>query len=236
MYTFQSRIRYSETDSEGRLRLISLLDYFQDCSTFQSEDVGLGLGYLKENHMVWVVSSWQIAVERYPRLCENVEIGTFPYEFKNFLGYRNFFMRTADGEWLARANTLWSLLDTRTGRPVPAPEEMVLGYRTEPKLQMDYAPRKIAVPEGGVWGEPIEVRPHHLDTNHHVNNAQYVSIAEEILPEETRARGIRQMRAEYKKQAFLGDTLHPYIVHTPGGFWVSLRDDEGKPYVNVEFR
>ena len=46
MYAFDSRIRYSETDSEGRLTLNALLNYFQDCSTFHSEDVGLGIGYM----------------------------------------------------------------------------------------------------------------------------------------------------------------------------------------------
>ena len=45
MYTFESRIRYSETDSEGKLTMASLINYFQDCSTFQSEDHGLGLDY-----------------------------------------------------------------------------------------------------------------------------------------------------------------------------------------------
>ena len=43
MYTFDSRIRYSETDSEGKLTMASIINYFQDCSTFQSEDLGLGV-------------------------------------------------------------------------------------------------------------------------------------------------------------------------------------------------
>lgn len=58
MYAFDSRIRYSETDSEGYLTLDALLNYFQDCSTFHSEDVGLGIGYMKEIGQVWVLSSW----------------------------------------------------------------------------------------------------------------------------------------------------------------------------------
>lgn len=52
MYTFDSRIRYSETDSEGKLTMASLLNYFQDCSTFHSEDVQLGVDYFKEQHLV----------------------------------------------------------------------------------------------------------------------------------------------------------------------------------------
>ena len=66
MYTFDSRIRYSETDSEGKLTMASIINYFQDCSTFQSEDLGLGVAKLRQMHLVWVLSSWQIVVERYP--------------------------------------------------------------------------------------------------------------------------------------------------------------------------
>ena len=98
MYTFESRIRYSETDSRGKLTMASLINYFQDCSTFHSEDLHLGVEYLKKEHLVWVLSSWQIVVERYPWLGEKVVIGTLPYEVKGFLGYRNFAMLDEKGE------------------------------------------------------------------------------------------------------------------------------------------
>ena len=97
MYSYRSRIRYSELDETGHLRLESLLDYFQDCSTFHSEDIGLGVDYLREQHLVWVLSSWQIVVERYPGLGESVVIGTVPYEIKGFIGFRNFLMTDEKG-------------------------------------------------------------------------------------------------------------------------------------------
>lgn len=232
MYAFDSRIRYSETDSEGELTLNALLNYFQDCSTFHSEDVGLGIGYMKEIGQAWVLSSWQIVVDRYPRLGERVKIVTLPYELKGFLGYRNFAMLDEEENYLAKANSLWSLLDMTTGKPVAVNEAMHKGYGIDEKLDMDYAPRKITVPEGGQLLEPIVVKKHHLDTNHHVNNGQYVNIAMEYLPDDFL---IHQMRAEYKKQAFLDDVLYPYIVSVEIGYVVSLRDEEGRPYVSVEF-
>lgn len=222
MYAFDSRIRYSETDSEGYLTLDALLNYFQDCSTFHSEDVGLGIGYMKEIGQVWVLSSWQIVVNRYPKLGEKVKIVTLPYELKVFLGYRNFAMLDEQGEYLAKANSLWSLLDVGTGKPVMVNEAMHKGYEIDEKLDMEYAPRKIAVPEGGELLEPIVVKKHHLDTNHHVNNGQYVNIAMEYLPDDF---VIRQMRAEYKKQAFLDDVLHPYVVSIENGYVICLQDE-----------
>ncbi len=233
MYKFESRIRYSETDNKGKLALCSLLDYFQDCSTFQSEHLGLGLQYMKERDMVWVLSAWQIVVERYPVLCEEVEIGTLPYEFRGFLGSRNFCMMTKQGEYLAKANTLWSLLSTKNMKPVAANAEMIEGFKLEPKLEMEYAPRKIAIPkEEGTIAEPIIVKRHHLDTNQHVNNGRYIDMAMEFLPSDY---SIHQMRAEYKKQAWLDDILYPYIVQQDNKYIISLQDNEGVPFVNVEF-
>ena len=43
MYTFESRVRYSETDENGLLSIAGIVDYFQDVSTFQSEDLGIGV-------------------------------------------------------------------------------------------------------------------------------------------------------------------------------------------------
>ncbi len=47
MYTFDRRVRYSEIDHHGTMKLPALINYFQDCSTFQSEDIGQGLEVLK---------------------------------------------------------------------------------------------------------------------------------------------------------------------------------------------
>lgn len=234
MYTFQSRIRYSEVGSDGRLTLESLLDYFQDASTFHSEDIGLGVAYLKEKEMAWVLSSWQIVVERYPALCENVIIGTAPYEFRGFIGCRNFWMETEAGERLAYANSIWSLMDIVKMAPAKPPVEMLEGYTLSEKLSMDYAPRKIMVPDNGLEQEEIQVRPHHLDTNGHVNNGQYVRMAMDYIPG---VFSIRQMRAEYKKQAVLHDRIIPIAAVNAEKtlYTVSLNGEDGRPYSIVEF-
>lgn len=46
MYELNSRVRYSETDIDAKLSLTGIMNYMQDCSTMQSEDAGVGIGYL----------------------------------------------------------------------------------------------------------------------------------------------------------------------------------------------
>ena len=104
-YCFSGRVRYSEIGENGCLTLPGILNYFQDCSTFHSEAVRQGMEVLKERKRVWVLSAWQVVVERYPKLGEEIVTATWPYDFKGFMGMRNFTMKTAEGESLAYANT-----------------------------------------------------------------------------------------------------------------------------------
>ena len=233
MYTFDSRVRYSEVGVDGNLTIESLINYFQDCTTFHSEDVGLGVDYLNELHMVWMLSSWQICVNRYPHLCERIVIGTAPYEFRGFIGYRNFEMKTKEGEVLAYANSVWSLMDIQKMLPAKPSKQMLEGYVLNEKYPMEYAPRKIAMPDGGRDVEPFTVKQHHLDTNNHVNNGQYVRMALDCIPENL---CIRQLRVEYKNQAKLNDVICPVVAESMdhGIYTISLNKDDGKPYSIVE--
>ncbi len=96
MFSFTSNIRYSECDAEGRLSWVGLLDLFQDCSAFQSETLGVGVDYLKEKRRAWVLNYWQVRVNRFPAIAEEVEVSTVPYEIKGFFGLRNFILRSKE--------------------------------------------------------------------------------------------------------------------------------------------
>ncbi|RKM59895.1 acyl-[acyl-carrier-protein] thioesterase [Butyrivibrio sp. CB08] len=238
MYTFDSRIRYSEVDKNAELTIESLINYFQDCSTFQTQDGPANMAYLRQQGVAWVLNSWQIVINRYPRLCEEVTIGTIPYELKGFFGHRNFFMDTKDGERLATANSVWTLFNFEKGIPARISQEMVDAYPLGEKLPMDYGDRKIAIPEDAeiFEADEIQVRTHHLDTNNHVNNGQYIRMAIESLPDKDIRVGA--LRAEYRKQAVLGDTLYPEIRKVSKSaimtYTINLRDAKMSPVCIVE--
>ena len=232
MYTFESRIRLSESDENEKLTLTGLLDYFQDCSTFQSDDLGIGMGYLRTMKLAWVLNSWQIDIRRYPSEGERVTIGTIPYMIRGPLGYRNYFMDDEGGDRIAVAQTVWTLLNMEKEIPVSAPAEVVEAYKVEPKLEMEYLPRKIVLPGEGKKLEPLNVGKHHLDANHHVNNGQYVKIAMEMLEDDI---AVRRLRVEYKAQARLGDGIYPVLYRSDNLYVVSLNDREANPFAVVEF-
>lgn len=50
-------------------------------------------------------------------------------------------------------------------------QEQEACFRIEEKFPMEYADRKIRMPEETEERESFQVAKHHLDINHHVNNA-----------------------------------------------------------------
>ena len=106
-------------------------------------------------------------------------------------------------------------------------------YGEAEPLPMDYAPRKIKVPEGGIKQPRFTVRSFQLDTNRHMNNRQYVQLAMEFLNQEDR---VKELRVEYKKQAVLGDEVYPLVCRVnEKEVVVPLNGVDGKPFAIVQF-
>ena len=232
-FEFDARVRYSEIDHRGTMTLPALINYFQDCSTFHSETAGLGMNRLRQDKKAWVLSYWQIIVERYPELCEKITVGTFATEFKGLYGTRNFYMNDGAGNRIACANSIWVFMDLEKGRPARPTPEYIDPYGTGTPIDMPYEGRKIELPAEREAGEPFPVRRYHIDTNEHVNNCQYVQMALEALSGDIK---VRQARVDYKKSAVFGDIICPEISREKDRTVVELCDREGKPYAVIELK
>lgn len=235
MYTFDSRIRYTESDFNEKLTLASLIDYFQDCTNFHTKDLGMDFAWHQDKGVMWVLNFWQIVIKQWPKMGDEVTIGTQSTGCEKMFGHRNFVMskQGALQEQFVVANSLWVLVDTKKGRPMLVPEDMKEAYGAQEPLEMEYASRKIAIPkEDGEIGESILVCEHHLDSNRHVNNGQYVRMALAYLEDESK---VKELRVEYKIQALLGDEITPVVYKQKDECIVVLQNNKNKAYAVVQF-
>lgn len=232
MYCLNSKVRYSEANSQSKLTYYALLNYLQDSSTLHSEELGESGAQLLEQNMAWILSFWQICIEDMPKLSEDICVKTWPYQTKGLFGLRNFCMENAKGETIVKANSIWVLVDATTGRPMRITDEVSSHYPDEPKLEMDYCDRKISIPEEYVEMQPLTVPKYFIDTNNHMNNARYVMVAAEYLPEDF---GVKEIRVEYKMAAVLGDVIVPRVTIKDKEVTVTLVDENGKAYASVLF-
>ncbi len=226
-------MRYSEVDEHGYLTVDALVNYLQDCTMLHSETVNHGIRHLMQTGEFWFLTSWQIDIIRTPMLYETIKVITNPYEFKGFFGSRNFWIEDAKGDIIVKANSVWVYLDFASQRPKRIPPEEGAAYSPlGDKLDMDYAPRKIKIPENVTEYPPMPVRHDQIDTNHHVNNCQYIKAVMDAAGIEKMPR---QIRAEYKKAAVMGDVFHPYISINDEQCTADLRGSDGTAYAAVEF-
>lgn len=232
MYTFDSRIRYTEINHyKATMDPSSIIDYFQDCSTFQSEDLNLGLSYLEKKNRIWLLASWNLHIHKQAALGDYITVGTWPYSFRGFYGYRNFIMKDRSEATIAVADSIWVHMDTENKCPVKVPKDNG-GYLLEPAYPMEHMDRKISVPEKLYAYPPFPVVKSNIDSYNHVNNGQYVKMAEEFLPDDFK---VTKMRVEYKAQALLGDIIYPKSSYFKNKYYIVLDSKEGKPYAVVEF-
>lgn len=232
MYTMKSNIRYSECGPDNKLKIPAIINYFQDCTTENSEKIGAGFTYLKQKKRAWILNAWNVEIFRRPEVGETVEVSTWATGFKGVFGPRDFQMKTAQGELLVSAKSLWVYLDTESMRPTKPTDEEMAAYQVEPSFSEETITRKIKLPEEMTYAGTFPVGRYQIDTNHHVNNSQYVQIACEVIREDFI---VREVRVEYRKAAVFGEAFIVKQKEEEGHIVVGLCDEEDSPYAIVEF-
>ena len=236
MYEFEGRIRYSECDDTGRLSIFSLVNYFQDCSTFQSEELGHGFATLGPRGIAWILANWRIDITELPPLGTHVRVRTWCYEMTRSHALRCFALEDEAGRTFAVADSQWFVFDHSTGHVGHVPDDQRIYLSDEPRADMAPLDRRLRVSGEVERCAERVVRRHHLDTNNHTNNAQYIQFAVEALRDFGHADAISGIGVQYKKMALLGDVVVPLVHRCEEGYDVCLTDGDKITYAIVRLR
>lgn len=234
MYSFDTRIRYSELNSDLKLPLVSLINLFQDSSIFHSESIGKGRDFLLQTNHAWIVTSWQVEIYDEVLPYEKVTISTWPTKFDSLFGYRDYTLTSKEtGKVKAAATAVWALLNIKEMHLSRITPEFYEGYELEePFNAMPKKKKIIYLNENYTDCDSIPVVRAHIDSNDHVNNGQYLSIAEEVLPADFT---YQRIRADYRKSAVLGDIIYPKISVQDNKCIVLLTDKDNNVFTVIEF-
>ena len=231
MYTLNYKVTTSTCDSEGKLKLYSALQMMQDCSEMWIDSEPTARKFFADNNMTQLLATRQVEVVRVPRFKEDLTVTTSIYEVMPMYGFRNTFIRDIHGEPCYRTWSMGAFVDLATGKLARLSDAAITSLTLEPKQEMNYRGRRIILPkQEGTMMDPVTVMRADIDYNRHMNNANYVRIAMELLPD---GFEVRDMRVEYRIAAKLGDRLTPTLYDIDGGYIVSLAID-GQPSAIIE--
>lgn len=193
-FTVDRRVRLGDVTPDGRLRLDAIARYCQDTSNDDTRAVDL------PGAMSWVVRRTVIDVIRPAHWDEVVAVTTWAGGLGRRWAERRLDLVGVPGAVRSRdlpaagrvrepadirVATLWIHLDPTNGRPRNLSEAFLEHYAEAAGDRIVSAKRvlPIEVP-ADAERSPWPVRHTDLDTLGHVNNANYLSVAEEFLPTE----------------------------------------------------
>ena len=220
MYSLNYKVTTSTCDSEGRLKLYSALQMMQDCSEMWIDSEPGVKQYFTEQNMAQLLATRQVEIIRVPEYKENLTVTTSVYGMKPMFGFRNTFIYDAEGNPCYKTWSMGAFVDKTAGKLKRVDDATIASMTLEPQLEMTYKDRRIILPKmGGEVLDPNKVLRADIDYNRHMNNANYVRVAMELLPEDFEVKGLR---VEYRVAAKLGDLLVPTIYHIENSIIVSL--------------
>ncbi len=223
MYSLNYKVTTSTCDSQGQLKLYSALQMMQDCSEMWIDSEPVVKQYFTQQNMAQLLASRQVEILRVPAYKEQLTVTTSVYGMKPMFGFRNTFIYDAEGKPCYRTWSMGAFVDKTTGKLKRVDQTTIDAMTLEPQLDMNYADRRIILPkEQGNIMEPVQVMRADIDYNKHMNNANYVRIAMEMLPEDFIVSGLR---VEYRVAAKQGDMLIPTVYHVANNIIVSLTVD-----------
>jgi acyl-ACP thioesterase len=207
-FTKKYEIHYYEVNSKMRCKLPSIINFFEDVGTQQSENLGGGIEYCKKNNCGWVFYKYDIKMHRYPMFGETISITTQPIGFKKFYGLRKYEINDEEGNVIGEGSALFFLIDIEKRRPMRIQEEQYTFYGVDGDLDYDISMEKIEKCDEEQYQKQFDIRYSDIDSNNHVNNVKYIEWAVESVPMEViNNYAIKRIKVVYEKETTYGETV-----------------------------
>ena len=200
-------VSYHELDSLGNLRLLTILNYLQDCAGAHAARLGVSVADLRPRGVTWVLSRIHLLVERYPRAEETVVVRTWPATRQGLFTCREFELQDPHGVCWAGASTSWALLKIATRRPVRLEEHLPPYPLVARRAVEDDFAGLPAFPDAATAEMVFRVLRGDLDINHHVNNTVFAGWAVEAVPDWIATGALAELEIAFRSEALYGEAI-----------------------------
>ncbi len=190
IFTRTFRVRWGELDASGSVSPANYLRYLMETAWDWGDAVGLGMNDSQSLDLFWVIRETEI---RFLRPLHHHDVFDFTIWLVNWQrvrGTRCFELTLKEnGEVIAQGTQQVVCMDSKTGRPMSLPEDVIDRFRLEnPRVfSFERFPKISLVEAPFVMQRKVESMD--LDLYEHVNNAVYINYAEEAVAQAFSAQG-----------------------------------------------
>ena len=225
-YSIRTSVDVHDVDFNGVAKTSSILRYVQTAAQCQLTDGGMSYDELKMQNRAFLLSKLKMEVVRPIRAYEPLRAVTYPCESRGYSFLRCYSLE-ADGETVARAVSVWALIDTEA-RSLVRVSDFNLNLPTLP--QNDVVLKHFRLPStlADVGGYGVHYGD--VDQNRHMNNTKYPDMFSNFLPLD--GKFIKTISINYQNEAQIGDKLRVQRAEENGLYYFRTVRSDGK--VNSE--
>lgn len=194
-------IKFHETDCKKRLKESVLLNFLQDIAAVDAEDIGFGYSVIQNLNIGWFLTKYHIKIFEPIYKQDKISIETVSRGALKINCFRDFDIFDSENKKIGEATSSWVVTDLNTNS-VLYPEQVFKDavFKADRQSLRSVFP-KIPSPGKVDFQKIFTAGFNELDINNHVNNAVYLTWAEETLPLEILLSSrIAEIEIQYKKQ------------------------------------
>lgn len=236
VFCLPARVGYFDVDPRLRYTATAYWRTLQNAAAGHAAALGVATEDLRKQGQTWMLSRMIVEVDRAPVLGEELLVETWPStKLRGVRAVRDFAMKNAAGEILARASSLWVIVDLATRRPLRVPQEIV-DLRTDPGYPIPSFQDALP-PVAGTPSRLFQAEWSDADQNEHVNNVSYARWAVDALPKDfLETHELQSIELHYQRELMVGDTIEARTAIAATNARISLHPPAGDTAACAEMR
>ena len=225
-YRMKTEVDVHDVDFNGVAKTSSIMKYIQSAAQCQLTEGGMSYDNLKSNNRAFILSRVKLEILKPLRAYTPLTAVTYPCESRGY-SFLRCYQLESDGEVVARAISVWALIDTES-RALVKVNDFNLGLPTLPQNGLVLGAMKLPSNMTDIGGYGVHYGD--VDQNRHMNNTKYPDMYSNFLP--LTGKMIRSITISYSNEAQIGEKLRVQRGEENGLFYFRTVRSDGK--VNSE--
>lgn len=170
------RVRAFDVDANDRLKVSSIIDYFQDAASNDAERLNFGYTNFVPRGLTWVLSWAKFEFLQFPKFAEEIKIQTWGKKQVKLYSMRDYLLYNSKDEIVCKGTSAWLLLYAKSMRPKILPQLFPEIKMHDSKDALTDLPQKIIPSSKTEIIYSTQIQYSDIDLNEHANNVSYIRL------------------------------------------------------------
>ena len=203
-----TKVRAFDVDANDRLKVNTILDYFQDAASNDAERLNFGYSNFVPMGLTWVLSWAKFEFINYPKFMDEIKIQTWGKKQFKLYSMRDYLMYNSKDEIMCKGTSAWLLLDSKSLRPKILNQLYPDLKMLETKDALPDLPEKIIPKAQTEIVYSTQIRFSDIDLNQHANNASYIRLMLDCFDQEFhKAHTIKSLIVSFNSESKYGHQI-----------------------------